>query len=1083
MDAREVVPEGREVVPEGREAAPEPAVKSWVASWPEDARRSPWRLALLVGLPVVGIAVALGAWALWPGSRDMEMEDESTAELSEPEPTAGPEPAGPAAPSQPSRFDRRWLPKGTGLVVCLRVSSLAEHGEFQGAITAADSLWRPSVGRIFDAFKLMPRNVRRITWAAADLSAWDDAAVALIELEERQDATGFRNLGEAVDVQVAGSACRRLATSPWPHPFAVLDERTMVTGRKELLRELADRTEPSIASPAVDRLLKAVAPDADLLAVVDLNVARNAGWRLPNSLWDLWPAGRVPWHAICEIPQGLGLAVQKAAPGRSEIILACEGETAAMKVHAAIEQLVPAARTALEAAQKSITAKLEAGRLTAHEADQYEMLLEQGQAALGTAKWEIAEPLVLLRIEFGRRLPATAGAALDSRRAIRADWLDAARAADEANHRRLLMSIAGYVKAEGHFPAGVGGDSLLAPETRLSWIASMLPYFDHREWHRELQFSYSWNSPQNRRVTQQRLESVVNPALGPSSTDAGFPVTHYVGVAGVGADAAELKTSDRRAGLFGYWRTPRLEDITDGASNTLATLGVSGRLGAWAAGGNATVRALTKPPYVNGPDGFGSGQPDGMLAGMADGSVRFLSKDVDPLVLEQLATIGGGEKQTVAALTPKSPPAVPAPPTAEARGKGPAEPGKGSRRAATEKAPEAVAPGSAALPRAEEAMAEEAEGEDTPSLPTLDDAEAAKVDLRARLADRVPEVDFPGVPILDAMRFMSRMSTVPVSFDLDGMRVLGAKLRDPVTLKMTKATTGEVFQAIAADRGLTCEAAGAQLLVTVPLAKRRALRSEKYSVADLVGKDAAAGAELGEWVARLIAPETWRRAGGQGTVEFAQGTLVVTQTDAVHFQVREFCDRLRMARGKSPEGRAPGDGLALATHVDQARAKLSQAVTASFPEPTPLAQIAAELERLGRATIVFDGVTLAASGLSPQRKGTLSVHNRPLYEALVSLLQPLGLTYRIVDAGTFEITTRKAAAARLELEFYPVAGILAKGTSPEALMERIKAQLAGATWNDAGGPGAMVFDRPSNCLLVLQSQPVQAKLELLLGRL
>ena len=1019
-------------------------------------------MALWVGLPVVGIAVALGAWALLPASLDGEAEDETAVDLPVTEPEAASAPAGPAVPSQPSRFDRRWLPKGTGLVVCLRVSSLAEHAEFERAIDAADSLWRPSVRRIFDAFKLMPRNVRRITWAA-DLSAWDDAAVVLIELEERQDATGLRNLGEAADLQVAGSACRRLANSVWAHPFAVLDERTIVTGRMELLRELADRTEPSITSPAIDRLLKAVTPDADFLALVDLNGARDAGWRLPSSLWDLWPAGRVSWHALWEIPQGLGLAVQKAAPGRSEIILACEGETAAMKVHGAIGQLVPATRAALDAVMKSITGKLEAGRLTAHEADQYELLLKQGGAALGTAKWEIAEPLVWLRIEWGERLLATAGAALDSRRVVRADWLEAARAADEVNHRRLLASIGGYVKAEkeNRFPAGAGGGSLLPPETRLSWIASMLPYFDHRDWHQELKFSYSWNSPQNRSVSLWRLEAVVNPTLGPGNTEAGFPVTHYVGVAGVGADAAELKTSDPRAGLFGYSRTPRLEDITDGAGNTLATLGVSNRLGPWAAGGNATVRALTKRPYVNGPDGFGSGQPNGMLAGMADGSVRFISKDVDPLVVEQLATIGGGEKQTVAALTPKSLPAV----------------------AAMAKAPEAVAAGKSPPPPAEGAMAEEAEDEDVASLPTLEDAGATKVDLRARLADRVPDVDFPGVPMLDALRFMSRMSTVPVSLDLDVMRVLGVKLRDPVTLHMKGATAGEVFHAIAANRGLTCEEAGGQLLVTSPLAKRRALRTEKYAVADLVGKGPAAGAELVEWIARLVAPETWRRAGGQGTVEFAQGALVVTQTDPVLFQVREFCDRLRMARGKSPEGRAPGDGLTLATHVDQARARLGQAVTASFPEPTPLAQIAAELERIGQATIVFDGVTLWASGISPQRKGTLSVHNRPLYEALVLLLQPLGLTYRIVDAGTFEITTRKAAAARLELEFYPVAEILAKGASPEALMERIKAQLAGATWNDAGGPGAMVFDRPSNCLLVLQSQPVQAKLELLLGKL
>ena len=60
---------------------------------------------------------------------------------------------------------------------------------------------------------------------------------------------------------------------------------------------------------------------------------------------------------------------------------------------------------------------------------------------------------------------------------------------------------------------------------------------------------------------------------------------------------------------------------------------------------------------------------------------------------------------------------------------------------------------------------------------------------------------------------------------------------------------------------------------------------------------------------------------------------------------------------------------------------------------------------------------------------------------------------------------------------------LAKPMTPEALMEQIKAQVAGATWNDAGGPGAMLFDKASGCLMVLQSQPVQVKVQLLLGKL
>ena len=61
-----------------------------------------------------------------------------------------------------------------------------------------------------------------------------------------------------------------------------------------------------------------------------------------------------------------------------------------------------------------------------------------------------------------------------------------------------------------------------------------------------------------------------------------------------------------------------------------------------AAGGRPTIRALTKKPYIDGPDGLG-GHPEGCQVGFADGSVRFISKTVDPKVLEAMTTIAGGE--------------------------------------------------------------------------------------------------------------------------------------------------------------------------------------------------------------------------------------------------------------------------------------------------------------------------------------------------------------------------------------------------------------------------------------------------------
>jgi hypothetical protein len=52
---------------------------------------------------------------------------------------------------------------------------------------------------------------------------------------------------------------------------------------------------------------------------------------------------------------------------------------------------------------------------------------------------------------------------------------------------------------------------------------------------------------------------------------------------------------------------------------------------------------LTAKPYFDGPDGLGGQHPGACCVGLVDGSVRALSTNIDPKVLEALMTIAGGE--------------------------------------------------------------------------------------------------------------------------------------------------------------------------------------------------------------------------------------------------------------------------------------------------------------------------------------------------------------------------------------------------------------------------------------------------------
>jgi prepilin-type processing-associated H-X9-DG protein len=120
----------------------------------------------------------------------------------------------------------------------------------------------------------------------------------------------------------------------------------------------------------------------------------------------------------------------------------------------------------------------------------------------------------------------------------------------------------------------------------------------------------------------------------------------YIGVAGVGADAPTLPAKSPRAGVFGFDRATRYDNIIDGTSQTMMVVETTRNHGAWTAGGLSSVRGVDPPtqPYIGRNRPFGGYHPGGANVLMADGSVRFLREKVAPGVFEAISTVAGGER-------------------------------------------------------------------------------------------------------------------------------------------------------------------------------------------------------------------------------------------------------------------------------------------------------------------------------------------------------------------------------------------------------------------------------------------------------
>jgi prepilin-type processing-associated H-X9-DG protein len=260
-----------------------------------------------------------------------------------------------------------------------------------------------------------------------------------------------------------------------------------------------------------------------------------------------------------------------------------------------------------------------------------------------------------------------------------------------ANHLRVIgLAVNQYEETHAHiYPRAVVPLEGQPPEKHASWLAALLPYLEinpntETKWRRlagRLDLTKPWDDPANQEALKTFVPFYQCPGY-PDYDPAHNPgISTYVGIAGIGEDAAYLPKDHVCAGFFGYYRDLGLEDIRAGvgASNKMMVLETTRHNGPWIAGGQPTVRGVSfDPTFLNEqgttlvgllapPHGnygvpliaallvprpeelslIGPGRPFGGLhrGGVnvlwVDGSVRFVSDTMPPRTLRMQATLSG----------------------------------------------------------------------------------------------------------------------------------------------------------------------------------------------------------------------------------------------------------------------------------------------------------------------------------------------------------------------------------------------------------------------------------------------------------
>lgn len=183
------------------------------------------------------------------------------------------------------------------------------------------------------------------------------------------------------------------------------------------------------------------------------------------------------------------------------------------------------------------------------------------------------------------------------------------------NNLKLIgLALLNYEAEHGALPPAYIADKHGVPMH--SWRVLILPYLEQPELFARYDFSHPWNSPKNSELAKLMPKDFRCP--NSKNTTPGH--TSYLAVVGPGR-------------IFEGTKSTRLDEITDGASNTIMVM---------------EVPDPQQIPWLSPLDApivtAQSSHPTGGNVIMGDGSVQFLESDINPEKIAALQSIAGGER-------------------------------------------------------------------------------------------------------------------------------------------------------------------------------------------------------------------------------------------------------------------------------------------------------------------------------------------------------------------------------------------------------------------------------------------------------
>lgn len=195
------------------------------------------------------------------------------------------------------------------------------------------------------------------------------------------------------------------------------------------------------------------------------------------------------------------------------------------------------------------------------------------------------------------------------------------------NLKIIGLAMHNYNDSYGKFP----NHAIYSKDGRplLSWRVAILPYIEQDNLYRQFRLDEPWDSPNNIRLLSQMPKDYQHPA---AETDNAMGKTHFQVFVG-------QQNTPRQNPLFvrdSNWRAT-LPGIIDGSSNTFMVVESANAI-EWTKPDDLSFVPNAPLPPLGGFFG------DNFITVFADGSVRTIRNDTDPMELQRAITIDDGNR-------------------------------------------------------------------------------------------------------------------------------------------------------------------------------------------------------------------------------------------------------------------------------------------------------------------------------------------------------------------------------------------------------------------------------------------------------